>query len=180
MNLFGLGGKAKAKDELGSKPPLSRFMGPVRQVRSADLDPVQKLALQFGFPLFSGRSDLMAGRLDERHAALAAAAGPGATEVSRFARRRYSGDSSSEFPRSRYYHVASMETFDTTLADEINAYAIPMMTGYACAVQPPNPSFVHLVFRGMPGEPGLPLSSGPPNLLARRFQGSSVHAATSP
>ena len=27
---------------------------------------------------------------------------------------------------------------------------------------------------------GLPLSSGPPDLLARRFQGSSVHAATSP
>lgn len=27
---------------------------------------------------------------------------------------------------------------------------------------------------------GLPLSSGPPDLLARRLQGSSVHAATSP
>jgi hypothetical protein len=27
---------------------------------------------------------------------------------------------------------------------------------------------------------GLPLSSGPPDLLARRFLGSSVHAATSP
>ena len=35
-------------------------------------------------------------------------------------------------------------------------------------------------FRTADRRVGLPLSSGPPDLLARRFQGSSVHAATSP
>jgi len=33
---------------------------------------------------------------------------------------------------------------------------------------------------GEKGDGGLPLSSGPPDLLARRFLGSGVHAATSP
>jgi hypothetical protein len=161
---------------LGRALPFTRFVGQLKQVRSSDLDPVQRLALAFGFPLFLGRHPFGASPGNEGLDNLLRSIDPTAREGSfSFCRRRYSGDASEEFPRSRYYHAIPSEFPDDTIACELNAYTIPALLGYTRATSSPDGKSVDLIFRGLPGEPN-PLGFGVANPDAYDHVFGSLHA----
>jgi hypothetical protein len=124
-------------------------------MNSNALDAVQKLGLAFGFPLFYGRHSFGASRDNkEMDDILRSIAGDKekSRQKSPYCRRRYSGDMSKEFPRSRYYHAVPSDIRDQTIVCELNAYTIPALVGFTCAELGSEDDVVNLVFRGLPRE----------------------------
>jgi hypothetical protein len=105
----------------------------LKHVDMTRMTDVQQAMMLAGFPLFSGRPKSMqrAGRLDDemRDSPF------GASAPSPFARRRFSGDTSHPLPRARYHAVCLDQSGDDggTLIEELNAYALPNITGHFAA-----------------------------------------------
>jgi len=125
-------------------PPLTTLDGWLKQLNPADLSEVARLAVNFAFPVFLGS-----------HKLTRRVVSPDA-ESREYCRRRFSGDTHELFPRSRYYSVcqdASGED-NATLVAELNAYALPELTGLCVARRSENnANRVDIVFRGLPGQP---------------------------
>lgn len=133
--------------------PLTRFSGTLKQINSERLTLAQRAAIMFGFPMFLGRPPAFEYPEHPISKELRNAGVEG-SKGSPYARRRFSGDGSQEFPRSRYYSVCSDESGNDnrTLLLELNAYAVPQLTGYCVARSTSTPRTIELVFRGLPGE----------------------------
>ncbi|MFN0101439.1 MAG: hypothetical protein ACKV2U_05030 [Bryobacteraceae bacterium] len=119
--------------------------------------------MAFAFPLFFGRAVL-----DPKGAALPEWTGQLPPEMAndptirrQFAlhgqwRRRYSGDRHSPLPRLRYMALSPTSSGVVPsygLLGELNAYAVPRLTGYCAATPIAGRNEISLVFRGLPGEP---------------------------
>jgi hypothetical protein len=135
--------------------PLKRFVGTGKQVDVAALSPVQRTALLFGFPLFLGRNPAFAHRENPIWKLLRESGVTADSDASPYCRRRFSGDASADFPRTRYHAVCHDDdgSDERTLVSELNAYTIPQLTGYCVARSTARPATIELVFRGLPQEP---------------------------
>jgi tetratricopeptide (TPR) repeat protein len=140
-------------------PPFTRFSGVGRRI-STQLSPLQSVAMSFAFPVFSGRStiDRAGARPPEwlpSWVTFADRSVQRKIKGRRFARRRYSGDTHAELPRSRYLALAGPRSAPAsyTLLAEMNAYAVPLKTGYAAGALAADGESLRLIFRGLPGEP---------------------------
>lgn len=137
-----------------ARVPLSRFDGFTRQVKAAELDPLQAAAILFGFPIFLGRPKAFA---YAEHPVIHELrdSGQGGHEGSPFARRRFSGDGSEPLSRARYHSVCveGQHGDNGTLVSELNAYSAPSITGYVVARDSADPGAIEIVFRGLPGDP---------------------------
>ncbi|CAH2402713.1 hypothetical protein [Mesorhizobium escarrei] len=133
--------------------PLRRLHCWGKQIDPTTLDPLQRTALTFGFPMFMGRP-FQSPNHPIWHELLEAGVKPD-REVSPFCRRRFSGEGSQDFPRARY-HVLCMDALgndNRTLVQELNAYVVPQLTGHCVATTGEGPDTINLLFRGLPDEP---------------------------
>lgn len=159
--------------------PLSRFDGFTRQVKAAELDPLRKTALLFGFPIFLGRPKAFE---HAEHPAIRELrnAGHSGTEGSPFARRRFSGDGSEPLSRARYHSVCidGQHGDHGTLVAELNAYSAPSITGYVVARDSGDPKTIEVVFRGLPGDPNPLYLAAADSLRFAAFLGQFPNEAT--
>ncbi|MDH4461969.1 MAG: hypothetical protein QE277_11120, partial [Flectobacillus sp.] len=143
------------------KPPFTKFEGKGKRV-SSDLSDLQLIALLFAFPGFMGKAIL-----DKEFADTSAFDDVVRQQSTydktleyqlskrKFFRRRYSGDTHAPLSRERYFGLCNNENDISiyTLLFEMNAYAIPALTGYCVAVPGEDTDSIILKFRGLPGEP---------------------------
>lgn len=148
-------------------PPTTPFDGYLKQIRGDTLDPLQRFAVNIGFPLFLGA-----------HQSTRPGQGEGGGGRD-FCRRRFSGDTHATFPRARYHAVCMDQAGDDngTLISEMNAYALPHLTGACVAGRSLTHDSVCLNFRGLPGEPNpLHLAATDPGFIERLIDGNAVSA----
>lgn len=156
------------------QPPLTPFSGPLKQINLGALRLLERTALNFAFPLFLGRHPSVASPQNLFEEELRRSRIPGDRHVSPYCRRRYSGDSSEDFPRCRYYSLCRDDkgTDNRTLVSELSAYALPRMTGYCAARTGRTANEIELVFRGLPDEPNpLYLGLSNPDAFEHVFSG---------
>jgi len=143
------------------RPPFTATVISGRRLASPTT-PLEAIAVGFAFPLFLGRAvvDKEAASVPEWASRLPPALANDPNVMRKLGlrgllRRRYSGDIHHPLPRGRYFALSGGDGAERSyaLSGELNAYAIPLLTGYCAATTLSGRAAVGVVFRGLPGDP---------------------------